>query len=820
MNVCKSTRSLTRVLVVAISTIASVAPAAESAEESDVGLEEVVVTAQRREESLQKTSLALQVVSGEEMKNAGLTDVGSLETVVPGLQIGMAGATPQVYIRGVGDFGATPITNPAVALNADGVYIAKALASGGSMFDLERVEVLKGPQGTLYGRNASGGAINFISRKPVLDSLSGYADVEGGNYGLVTGEAAINLPITSEMALRVAGQATSRRGYMSLDESDDHHRGARILGLWKKDTFSLLVGIDYAHLGGEGGGYALINPGIAGVSDRWSANNDPRFTSVYYQAAAIQGLCIPAPLFPTVNNPGACPAVAPYPSPPFPAGLSGPYTSLVSAQTQRPWQDDNLWRYHAELVADLGGGTQLTVLPAFQSATLHNLIVPGQLAYQPNEDSHASSLEVRLSNNSPRLKWVGGLFYFNQKDDSNEFVTSGLVQNNSPVTTQKTRAGAVFGETTFTVVEGTRLIAGARYTRDKRDIDGTVTAIPPSVAFLPLPGNACFAGLPKSCLLETYGGSDVFNKFTWKVGVEHDLTPENMLYATASTGFKAGGFDQSSTSVPGSSAAQEFRPETLTAFELGSRNRFLDNRLQLNLEAFYWKYKDHQEPYVTIDGQGQIAFDYFNAGNAHQWGADLELAFKVTAADTLGVNLEYLYSKYDTFKFNVPANPNGAPFVKGAGNGFTSFDPLSPLAATSGCATAPVTSGPYSGGVSVDCSGFELTHAPKYSGTVNYSHNFLLGGAGDLTLRLSGRFAAARWVAADFIPAEHAPSYFTESASLTYSNPHQWAVSIWGRNLANKAIYNSGFEASFVAGYATATMEAPRTYGARLSVNF
>jgi iron complex outermembrane recepter protein len=440
-----------------------VAAAAETAEESEAGLAEVVVTAQRREESLQKTSLALQVVSGEEMKNAGITDVGSLETLVPGLQIGMAGATPQVYIRGVGDFGATPITNPAVALNADGVYIAKVLASGGSMFDLERVEVLKGPQGTLYGRNASGGAINFISKKPVLDSLGGYADVEGGNYGLVTGEAAINLPITSEFALRVAGQATSRRGYMSLGESDDHHRGARILGLWRNDALSLLVGIDYAHLGGEGGGYALINPGIAGVSDRWTANNDPRFTSVYYQAAAIQGLCIPAPLFPTVNNPGACPAVAPYPSPPFPAGLSGPYTSLVTAQTQRPWQDDNLWRYHAELVAELGGGTQLTVLPAFQSATLHNLVVTGQLAYQPNEDSHASSLEVRLSNNSPRLKWVGGLYYFDQKDDSNEFVTSGLVQNNAPITTQKTHAGAVEPATRAT--SATSMVRSRRYRR-------------------------------------------------------------------------------------------------------------------------------------------------------------------------------------------------------------------------------------------------------------------------------------------------------------------------------------------------------------------
>lgn len=795
-------------------------PPAAWADEDSVTLSEIVVTAQRREENLQKTSLALQVVPGEQLKEAGLTDVASLETVVPGLQIGMAGSTPQIYIRGVGDFGATPITNPAVALNVDGVYIAKVLASGGTMFDLARVEVLKGPQGTLYGRNASGGAINFITNRPDPAAFGGYADVEAGNYGLLSGEGALNLPLNESFAVRVAAQVTSRRGYMSLEESDDHHRSARLQALWKSEAFSLLAGIDYSHLGGQGGGFALMTPGAAGVSNPWTSNHDPRFSAYYSQAAAIQGLCIPAPFFPGISNPGACPAIAPYPSPPLPPGLSGPYTSLVSVFPQRPWQDNDLYRYHAEFVSKVFGDTELTVLPAFQSAHLHNLAIAGQLYYQPNEDSRATSVEVRLARNSPGLKWVLGGYYYNQTDTSNEFVTSGLVQNNTPVTSQGTRAYAGFGQATFSVREHTRLIAGARYTRDRRDISGTVTAIPPSVAFLPLPGNPCFAGLPNPCLLETYGGADTFNKVTWKAGIEHDLTDENMLYATVSTGFKAGGFDQSSTAVPGSTAAQEFKPETLTAYELGSRNRFLDNRLQLNVEAFYWKYRDHQEPYVTIDGQRQIAFDYFNAGDAHQYGMDLDLAFRLTAADTLQANLEYLQSKYDTFRFSVPANPVGAPFVKGAGNGFTSFDPLSPVAATSGCATAPVSSGIYAGGVAVDCSGMELTHAPKWSGTLDYLHRFTLGSAGDLELRLTGRFAARRWVAADFTPAERAPSYVTEGASLTYNNPHKWSLGFWGRNLANKAIYNSGFAASFVASYPTATLEAPRTYGVRLSARF
>ena len=185
---------------------ADVSLASGSAPTDDAGLVEIVVTAERREESLQKTSVALQVLSAQELQNAGVVQMQDLSTIVPGLQIGQGGAATQIYIRGVGDLGTTPITNPAVATNLDGVYVARPQAVDGHFFDIARVEVLKGPQGTLYGRNASGGAINIITTRPSLEGFGGYGDVEFGNYSEVLAEGAVNLPLSSEIALRISAQ--------------------------------------------------------------------------------------------------------------------------------------------------------------------------------------------------------------------------------------------------------------------------------------------------------------------------------------------------------------------------------------------------------------------------------------------------------------------------------------------------------------------------------------------------------------------------------------------------------------------------------------
>ena len=784
---------------------------------------DIIVTAQRFEERLQKTPLAIKVVTADELGAAGVTQTRDLMNVVPGLQIGQAGAATQIYIRGVGDFGSTPITNPAVAFHVDGVYIARSQAVEGNLYDVSRVEVLKGPQGTLYGRNASGGAINLITNRPRLGTTGGFAEFEVGNYDAFKGTGALNLPIGDQLAVRASFQLVSRKGYQTQGADDDKHQSGRLQAYWQSGNVSLLVGGDYTHVGGYGAGYAVFGPARGNLSP-WTSVSDPRVEPYFNATAAAQGNCIPAIFFPGVVNPGACPTFAPYPSPPTPPGTFGPYTSISKLPLGRQSQDNEFWRIHAEAKFVFDWAT-LTIIPAFQHSDVDYVNFPSGATYHAISTSKATSVEARLANSGPRLKWVAGLYYFDEQQDSvgEEFI-SGLLRNDINNTFQGTRSLAAFGEATVNIADKTRLIAGLRYTNDRRTISGNVLTRYPSINFVPpVPFNPCFAGLPNACLLETFAGRKVTNKVTWKVGAQHDFSPQNMIFATVSTGFKAGGFNQSRASTqatPGGIEASYYRPEVVEAVEFGSRNRFFGDRLQVNLEAFYWRYKDHQEPRITLDSAGVLAFAYQNAGSATSYGLDLDIVAKVSNAGTFHANAEYLHSKYDSFLQETLPNFAGPPFVRGAGNGFTSFDPLSPLAATTGCVTSTITSGPLTGGVRSDCSGFPLTRAPRWSGAVGYDHRLDLAGGFSLTGSVDAQFSSKRYLTADYSPNLLAKGYVALNANLILAAPDKrWSLMAYVRNITNRAIYSGGIQAQF-AGFSSANIGAPRTYGLRLRADF
>jgi iron complex outermembrane receptor protein len=233
------------------------------------GLEEVIVTAARREESTQKSALSIQAISHDELSRAGVTKPEDLNAIAPGVQIGSGGNFPQVYIRGVGNYATNTYAEGAVAMNLDGVYMARPWSSRGAFFDLERVEVLKGPQGTLYGRNASGGAINLISARPTQEA-GGYFEGEVGNYSLYRATGAYNIPVSGTFALRAAGQIIRRHGYLSDGYSDERSEAARLHALWKPlDDVSVLLTGGYQHIGGNGEG-SVLNPPLGG--NPWRGN--------------------------------------------------------------------------------------------------------------------------------------------------------------------------------------------------------------------------------------------------------------------------------------------------------------------------------------------------------------------------------------------------------------------------------------------------------------------------------------------------------------------------------------------------------------------
>src|ERR1700737_2431535 len=227
------------------------APSAESAD--GAALEEIVVTAQRREENLQRAAIAVSAITGSLMSDANAIKVQDLTQLVPSLQVSTAaGPYPLFYLRGVGNFNGNAFSDAAIAFNVDGVYISRPSSTSGTFYDLDRVEVLKGPQGTLYGRNATGGAINVITHEPT-DELSGEATIDFGNYGAKNFNGVLNAPLSPTVAARLSVQSTQHDGYMSDGTDDDKGRAARLrVKVTPNDALTIDTSADYYHQGGKG----------------------------------------------------------------------------------------------------------------------------------------------------------------------------------------------------------------------------------------------------------------------------------------------------------------------------------------------------------------------------------------------------------------------------------------------------------------------------------------------------------------------------------------------------------------------------------------
>ena len=729
--------------------------AAPAASDADSGIQEIVVTAQRRTESLQKSSLAIQVLDQDALGRAGVAQARDLNQLVPGLQIAFGGNETQTFIRGIGDFSSTGFGQSAVAVNANGVYVGDQASVGPLFYDTERVEVLKGPQGTLYGRNATAGAINIIANPPT-DQFGGYFTAEGGDYGLQRYIGALNVPLTDTLSARAAIQYVTRNGYLSDGTDDDEQQSGRFQALWKPmEGFSALVIADIEHLGGYGQGSVLLprQPGTGPFTGQVNSINN---------AALLAGADVPPFL---VATPGA----GPYPTP---GNSSGVMQDMGRSDYQR-----NL---SGEFNYDLGFAN-LTFIPALRTST------DTYFGYEPGfpfgdiETTREQSYELRLSKASDFIKWAGGLYFFDDQQTIDQFATISVYVpslNTKLDDSLGTKSYAGFGQATVTITDPFRLIGGIRYTHEVKTLDGTRTQVP--------------LGPP---LVTPLNSSADFNAVNFKAGFEYDLTDVNMLYATVSTGFKAGGFN-TFESVPGISNV--YQPEKLTDYELGVRNRFFDNRLQANVETFYWKDKDSQQSHLGYDPAGNLQFLTLNAASANIYGADFDIVAKPWSADTFSVVLEYLHTKFENFDYAIPT--------------------ANYTAASLGCAAAPSTT--TAGYTNVNCSGEPLPRAPTWSGTVSYQHAFDVYN-GTLTADVDANFASRRYLAVDYISVEDAPSYVRENASLTYTpDIKKWSITAYGRNLSNRVVYTGGVEQALAPGIFYSNVDPPRTFGGRVTVNF
>lgn len=688
--------------------------------DSSAGLGEIVVTAQRRSENLQRVAIPVSVVSAADLE-AEVTKASDLANTVPSLVIASGGGGGNVTtIRGIGSLASNGLAEQVVAYNLDGVYLARPAAANGVFYDLERVEVLKGPQGTLYGRNAIAGAINLVSKRPTFD-FGGDLDAQVGNYDLYQAQGALNIPLSSRVAVRIAAQGIHHDGYLTDGYDDEKQSSGRISILAvPTDEVTILVISDYEHFGGQGAN-SVLSPYVD-PSRPYLGPSSPQSNAVY--AATTLGGFLPFGA-PPIKNDG-------FNSTDF-YGING----------------------NVEWVSELG---TLTALPSFRRSILSYRHYAAGFEVDDDEHSNQTSLEMRFATptTNPVRAVVGG-YYF---DESGNFVLDAylfappgvLPPAETNVPNYKTRSLAGFGQATVDITSRFRLIGGVRYTSEKKSVIG----------------------------LSPTEDQLTFNRVNWRAGAEFDAAERSLLYATVATGFKAGGF----SAVP---APNTFKPETLTAYTVGAKNRFVDNKVQLNIEGFYWDYKNKQVPHLVGSN-----FVTDNAGSATLYGVEVEAVWAPTHADQLSMNALYNHTKYNTFRFESPAT--------------VAFN----------CATTPGTPG----NLIFDCSGHQIAQAPMFSVNPQYSHTFTLPNTSTLIFGTKASYKSNYWLGDEQLVGERQGGYVTGDVDLTFHSPgDHWTVGAYSLNVGDRAVRASAFVQPLL-GQPVVTLYPPRTFGARFGVRF
>ncbi|MEO7656662.1 MAG: TonB-dependent receptor [Sphingomicrobium sp.] len=795
------------VLALAPTAHAQTQPAPTPPAAGEVG--EIIVTAQNRSQNVQDVPIAISVVSGEALKSSGVTDFSSVQRVSPVLQIVNDTSNTRVSVRGVGTQSNNEAQDQSIAVDIDGEYINRPQILNAAIFDMDRVEVLRGPQGTLYGKNSTGGAVNFITRKPGKQ-FSVNASESYGNYNAVILEGGVNVPLGDIGGVRFAGIYSDHDGYFhhnnatfintvayhssSLRRSgDDHTLGGRAsLRLTPATGLTINAAIEHVKQDIHPSAYAYVNLNQAPYNAGATGCTNPGYVEVAPTTPGIQ--CVPANtnFLSSVNrNTYEAPAT----------GVSDFHQKSTAVR--------------GRLTYDFGPAT-FTYTGGYRTSrnTGNNSLSPAYDFTNFGATVKTQSHEARLNGTVSGIQWQVGAFYFGEKQNSSgglyipcivnatnaclttaelppflAFLTTAFGANGSYLNYFRhptdSKSKSVFGQVEVPIVTDKLVaVAGARYTSDKRSATFLNYPSPFSLGF---PCNpvvpTCNSGpveLPVPAGLTAPTLRSKSNKFTWLAGLNYTPNSDLLVYVKASTGFKAGGFDGTGTS---------FRPETNTAYEGGVKYSIAP-RSFVNLAGFYYKYKDLQnEVLLNANLGGQT----FNAGKATIWGAELETQYKLTQNDTLTASANYLHAKYDSFlaSYNVID--------------FSSAGLTSPLPADN-----------------VDLAGKTLPLAPKLVLTLGYNHVFELGSAGSLTASAFTKYKSKYFL--DFYNYNDSKQkgYMQTDASLEWKsrNGHH-SVQAFVRNIQDKRplVYSTYIAAGNDDIYNWA-FGAPRTYGVRLSLDY
>jgi iron complex outermembrane recepter protein len=573
-------------------------------------LEEITVTAQHRDENLQKSAIAISAFSGTELQKEQIVSISSLTDVIPNVEFTQNQSNAGVFIRGIGLDSQSPGSDPRVAIYTDGIYSPRPLDALGSFYDIDRVEVLRGPQGTLYGRNATAGAMNIISREPG-DSLNGYGTITVGDYNLVRIEGAVGGPISPTLSGRVAFQTVDRGGYgrnvsTRNDIDDDHERAVRAkLRYEPSSDFSLELEAYYRIENDHFGGYHYIQ-----------------------------------------NKPGFTPAIETF-------GL-GYYFFDPTTRDIGGRQPASTLEGRGISVTAIGkfAGLELTSITGYKYSKTDFFAdsdpsTCGCVPTDYTERSDSVSQELRLSKEFGPVRILLGGYFFHENNGAYTAaqinglyfgLTNALYQGSDFGGIENTTARACFANATVTFTDKLGIDLGVRYSSESRSLTEydqfDLTRIYNPANPILVPGLA-----QEDQLSKTWSATNP------KATIHYDFNDNLLSYFTYAVGFKSGGFN-----IGG--LQPSFDPETLYDYEGGIKGQFFDRRLRANIAGFYYNYKNLQ-----VDTVNENHFVTTNAAKAKLYGIEGE--FTAIPIDNLRatLTLSWLHSEFIQYSTLDPGRP-------------------------------------------------------------------------------------------------------------------------------------------------------------------